>query len=134
MLGLAMMDVLDRRVVAEGHDLDPLQPHNAPGFRPSPVVADAHPNDGVKDAPYFEALVADVEIALFEMLEASIGQMLGMPGQVDLAVASDDPPVALDEDRGVVVPDLALLLGQLGIAEIEAHTQLLRQVEQRPGL
>src|ERR1700730_11062930 len=101
-----MMDVLDRRVVAEGNDLDPLQPHDAPGFRPTPVVADAHPDDGVKDAPYFETLVADIEIALFEMLEGSIGQMFGVPGEVDLAVAPDDPSVALDQNGGVVVPDL----------------------------
>src|SRR5881396_1819075 len=117
MLGLAMMDVLDRRVVAERHDLDPLQPHDAPGFRPTPVIADAHPDNRIISAPHPEALVADIEIALFEMLEGSIRQMLGMAGKVDLAVAPDDPAIALDQDRGVVVPDLAPLLGQLGIAE-----------------
>src|SRR5205814_272904 len=72
--------------------------------------------------------------ALFEMLERGVGQMLGMAGQVDLAVAPDDPPVALDEDRGVVMPLLAPLFGPLGITQIEAHPQLLCQLEQRPGL
>src|SRR5205809_7684545 len=124
MLDHAMIDVLDRRVVAERHDLDPLQPHDAPGFGPAPVVADAHADDSIVSAPYFEALVADLEIALFEMLEGSIGQMLGMPRQVDLAVASDDPPVAFNQDRGVVAVQLALLLGQLGIAEIEADLEI----------
>ena len=47
-----------------------------------------------------------------------------MPGQVDLAVASDDPPVALDQDRRIVVARLALLLGQLGIAEIETDLEV----------
>ena len=43
-------------------------------------------------------------------------------------------PVGTDQDRGVVAPRLALLLGQLGIAEIEADPELLREIEQRPGL
>src|SRR5215469_8895443 len=93
-----MVHVLGRRVVAERDDLDALQPHDAEGFRPAPVVADAHADDGVEGAPHFEALVADIEIALFEMLERRVGQMLGMPRQVNLAIAADDPPVVLYED------------------------------------
>src|SRR5207237_359658 len=108
------------RVVAERHDLDPLQPHDAPGFRPTPVIADAHPDDRIESPPHPESLVANIEIALFEMLEGCLGQMLRMPGKVDLAVAPDDPAVTLDQDRGVVAVQFALLLGQLGIAEIEA--------------
>src|SRR5258707_12377815 len=102
MLGLAIVNVLDRRVVAERHDLDPLQPHHAPGLGPTPVVADAHPDDRIISAPYPEALVADIEIPLFEMLEGRLGQMLGMAGQGDLPIASDDPPVTTDQDRAVV--------------------------------
>ena len=98
MLGLAVMDVFDRRIVAERDDLDPLQPHDAIGLGPAPVVADAHADDRVKGAPDFEAFIADVEVAFFEMLERRVRQMLGMAGQMDLAIAADDPAVALDQD------------------------------------
>src|ERR1700744_6337156 len=95
MLRLAMMDVLDRGVVAERDDLDALQPHDAIGLGPAPVVAAANADDGVIGAPYLEPLVADIEIALFEVLKRRVRQMLGMAGQVDLAIAPDDAPVAL---------------------------------------
>ncbi len=133
MHGFRMVDVLGRRVVAESNDLDPLQPHDAERLRPAPVVADAHADDRVQGAPHLEALVADLEVALFEVLERRIGQMLGMPRQMDLAVSPDDPPVALDQDRGVVTMELALFLRQLGIAEVEADAELPREIKQRPG-
>ena len=60
--------------------------------------------------------------------------MFGMTGQVDFTVATDDPTVALDEDRGVVAVERALLLGQLGITQIEANTELGGEIEERPGL
>ena len=72
-LGLAMVDVRDRRVVAERDDLDPLQPHDTVGLGPAPVVTDAHADDRVIGAPHLEPLVADIEIALFEVLERRIG-------------------------------------------------------------
>ena len=55
--------------------------------------------------------------------------MLGVPGQVDLAVAPDNPAVTPDQDRGVVAAELALLLGQLGIAQIEAETELAGEIK-----
>src|SRR5204862_5138501 len=119
-LGLAVVDIFDRRVVAERDDLYSLQPHDPTGLRPAPVVADAHAHDGVLHAPYPEALVADIEVALFKMLERRLRQMLGMAGQVYLAVAPDDASVGIDQDRGVVMPRLAVFLGQLGIAQVEA--------------
>src|SRR5947207_13891255 len=67
--GFGIMNVLGRRVVAERHDLDPLQSHDAERLGPAPVVADAHPDDRMEGAPYFEAFVADLKVALFEMLE-----------------------------------------------------------------
>src|SRR5689334_9303463 len=134
MLGLAMMDVLDGRVVAERDDLDPLQSHDAVRFGPAPVVADAHTHDRVLHAPDAETFVPDIEIALLQMLERRLREMLGMAGEVDLAVAADDMPGGIDEDRGVVVPRRALLLRQLGITEIEADAELLREIEQRPRL
>src|SRR5216683_928164 len=134
MLGLAGVDVQDRRVVAERDDLDALQPHDAVGLGPAPVVADAHADDRILYAPYPKTLVADVEIALFEVLERRLGEMLGVPRQVDLAVAPDDMPRRIDQDRRVVVARLAVFLGQLGIAEIEADAELPAEVEQWPRL
>src|SRR5207248_976265 len=117
----------------ERDDINPLQPHDAERLGPTPVVADAHADDSVKGAPHPEPLVADLEVALFEMLERRIGQVLRMPREVNLAVAPNDPPVGLDEDRGVVTTDLASLLRQLGIAKIKADPELPRQIEQGQG-
>src|SRR6516225_5192492 len=57
-----------------------------------------------------------------------------MPGQVDLAVAADDAAVALDQDRGIVMPRLAPFLGQLGVAEVKPDVELTREIKQRSGL
>jgi hypothetical protein len=62
------------------------------GTRPG-SVAGAHA-DRVEGAPHSKALVADVEVALFEMPQRRVGQVLGMRGQVDLAVSPDDPASA----------------------------------------
>ena len=66
------------------------------------------------------------------MLERRIGQVLGVARQVDLAVATDNPPFP-DQDRGVVAAGFPLLLGQLGITDIKADAELAGEVEQRPG-
>src|SRR5260370_22849895 len=96
--GLWMMDVLGRGVVAERHDLDPLETHDAERLRPAPIVADAHADDRVECAPDFESLVADIEITLFEMLEWRLRQGRGLPPQLELAIAPDHPPVRLHQD------------------------------------
>src|SRR5215213_10676734 len=70
---------------------------------PAAVVADAHAKDAVEHAPDREAEVAGLEIALFQMLVAALRVVFGMAGQVHLAVAADDRPVATDEDRKSVV-------------------------------
>jgi hypothetical protein len=106
-----------------------LQSHDPIGFGPAPVVADAHADDRILHPPHPKALVADVEIALFEVLERRLGEMLGVPRQVDLAVAPDDMPRRINEDRCVVMARLATFPGQLGIAEIEADAELSREVE-----
>src|SRR5215469_865694 len=129
MLGLAVVDVLDRRVVAERDDLDALQPHDARRFGPAPVIADAHAHDGALHAPHAKPLVADIEVPLLQMLERRMRQMLGMAGEMNLAVAADNAPAGIDEDRRVVMPRLALLLRQLGIAEIEPDAELRREIE-----
>ena len=91
------------------------------------------PDHRVHEAPDFETLVADIEIALFEVLERRLRQVLGMAGQMDLAIAPDDMPGRIDQNRGVVMALLALLLGQFGITEIEPDPEFLREIEERPG-
>jgi hypothetical protein len=107
-----------RRVEAEHHDLDALQPHDAVGLGPAPVVADAHADDAAEHAPDREAEVARLEIALLEMLMGALRVELVMPGQMHLAVLADDGAVAIDQDRGV---EVAPVRGQLGIAEGHRH-------------
>ena len=68
------------------------------------------------------------------MLERPLGLVLGMAGQMDLAVLGDDAAVALDQDRGVEAANAALLAGELGIAETEPHRETLGLVEQRRRL
>src|SRR6516165_6753023 len=70
--GLGMLDVLGWRVVAERHYLDSLQAHDTERLRPAPVVADTHTDDGIEDTPHLEAVVADLEVAFFEMLKGRV--------------------------------------------------------------
>ena len=98
------------RVVAEQHHLDALQPHDAIGLRPAPVIANAHAHVGIHRAPDGEAEIADLEVALLEMLESAPGLVLGMAGQVDLAVLADDLPGPVDQDRRVEAAHLRALV------------------------
>ena len=59
--------------------------------------------------------------------------MLGVAGQVDLAVLADDAATLVDEDRGVVVPCDAVFMGEFGKTQVEADPELTRAVEQRLG-
>ena len=81
MLGFAMVDVLDRRVVAEGDDLDPLQPHDAPGLGPAAIVADAHAHEGAVVTHDGPAEVADLEVAFLQMLERPPWLVFGVAGR-----------------------------------------------------
>ena len=47
-------------------------------------------DDRIIGPPDLEPLIADVEIAFFEMLESSLGIELGVAGQMCLAVFADD--------------------------------------------
>ena len=113
--------VVQGRVVAEQHHLDVLQAHDAVGLGPAPVVADAHAHVAAERLEHREAEIADLEVALLEMLERPLGLVLGMARQMDLAVLADDLAVALDQDRGVEAPDPPVLVGELGVAQAEAH-------------
>lgn len=78
------------RVVAEQHHFDALQTHDAVGFGPAAIVADAHANDAAKGSPHIEAQVAHFEVALFEVLKGAMGFIFGVTRQVDFAVLADD--------------------------------------------
>src|SRR3546814_10609982 len=81
-------------------------------------------------APDREAEVARLEIALLQVLPGTLAVVFGMPRQVYLAVLADDLPGVVDQDRRV---EAVTLLGQLGIAEVEADAEFLGLLEQRPG-
>ena len=63
-----------------------------------------------------QAEVADLEIAFLQMLPGSLRLVLGMSGQMHLAVLADQLSFLVDEDRGVEVMTVG---GELGIAERE---------------
>src|SRR5690606_40306595 len=88
--------VVHRRVVAEQDHLHALQAHHAIGLRPAAVVADAHAEASAEKIPDAETEIARFEIAFLEMLEASVALVLGMTGQVDLAVLGDDSASLVD--------------------------------------
>ncbi len=112
--------VVQRRVVAQHHHLDVLQTHHAISLGPAAVVADAHAHVAAERLEHREAEIADLEVALLEVLERPLGLVLGMARQVDLAVLAGDAAVTLDDDRGIEVARLAAFVDQLGIAEAHA--------------
>ena len=92
------------------------------------------PIEAAHGARHRPAEIADLEIALLEVLEGAPGLVLGMARQVDLAVFQRDRARLVDQDRGVEAARAAVLPRQLGEAEIEADAERLRLVEQRRGL
>ena len=125
---LVPVDVQRRRVVAQHDQLGALQRHHAVGLGPAAVVAQAHADLDVVGFPHAEAQVADFEELLLQVLERRLGLVVGMAGQVDLAVLADDPGLAVHQDGGV---ELAPFRGQLGVAQVEADAEFARGVEQR---
>ena len=123
-----MIDVVRRRVVAERDKLDPLQAHHPVALGPAPVVADHHADHAAERAPDREAQVADLEVALFQVLEWDARAVIGVAGQIDLAVLADDPAVRADQDRGVVAVPRAAFFCELGVAEVEADLELGREL------
>jgi hypothetical protein len=61
-----------------------------------------------------------LEAAIRSGPQRRVGQVLGMPRQMDLAITADDPRLAVDQDRRVVAVELAVFLGQLSRAEVKA--------------
>src|SRR5260221_1105655 len=115
--------IADRRVVAEHDELDALQPHDAIGLGPAPVVADAHAHDAAERPPHREAEIAGLEIALLEMLPRPLGIVLAVARQMDLAIGADDGAAPVDESRAIVAMRRAALDDLLGIAEIEGDAE-----------
>ena len=128
-----MVDVVRWRVIAERDQLDPLQAHHPVALGPAPVVADHHADHAAERTPDRKAQVAYLEVALFEVLERDALAMIGVAGQMDLAILADDLAVRADQDRGVVAVSRAALLRDLGVAEMEADLELGGELEQRPG-
>ena len=123
--------VVQRRVVPQHHHLDVLQAHHAIGLGPAPVVADAHAHVAAERLEHRKAEIADLEVALLQMLERPLGLVLAMAGQVDLAVLAGDAAILFDDDRGVETARPAVLAGELGVAEAHAQAEPLGLVEQR---
>ena len=80
-------------------------------------------------APDRKAEIARLEIALLEMLERARRIVVGVAGQMHLAVLADDPAVAVGQDRGV---EALAVRGELGIAERDGDLVFRRPFEQRP--
>ncbi len=123
-----------RRVVAEHDHLDVLQAHHAVGLGPAPVIADAHAEVAAHRLPHAKAQVADLEVALLQVLEGAPGLVLGVARQVDLAVLAGDLAGAIDQDRRIEAMHRAAALLDLGKAEADADAEALRLVEQRRRL
>ena len=89
-------------------------------------------------ADHREAEIADLEIALLQMLHLAARIVFGVAGQMHLAVFQQDIAVRVDQDRGVE-PALAHLAGLVGlhrlfrVAEMEADAVFARRGEQRRG-
>ena len=121
------------RVVAEHDELRPLEREHPISLGPAPVVADAHPHHAVQGAPGAEAQVADLEVELLEMLKRILRAVVGVAREMDLAVLADDRARLVDEDGGVVAALDAALLDELRVAQVEADTEALGLVKERPG-
>ena len=119
------------RVVAEHHQLDALQAQYPVGFRPAAIVADAHADHSAKPAPGAEAQVADVEVTLLQVLERIARAMVGVAGQMHLAVLAHDAAVLVGDNGSVVVANLIIFMRALGEAEVEPHPAALGFLEQR---
>ncbi len=126
--------VVQRRIVAEQDHLHALQAHHAIGFRPAPVIADAHAHDAAERARHGKSQVADLEIGFLQVLGLAPGLVVGMPRQVHLAILQRDAPRLVDEDRRVEAPYPPVLLRQLRIAQHEADAEPPGLGEQGLGL
>src|SRR5262245_66523069 len=61
-------DTLARCVIAEQDHLGAFERHYPIGLRPTPVIADAQAHDAAEGPPDTEAQIADLEVALLQVL------------------------------------------------------------------
>jgi hypothetical protein len=80
-----------------------------------------------------QAEVADLEVALLEVLERDALAVVGVARQVHLAVLAEGLAVRPDQDRGVVAVRCPGLTRELGVAEVEADAEVPGEIEQRRG-
>jgi hypothetical protein len=118
-----------RRVVAEQDEFDALHAHDPIGLGPAPIVADAHSDIGAECAPDRKAKISWLEIALLQVLKGIVRPVVGMAGQMHLAILADNLRVLVDQDRGVVAACRAVLLGQFGVAQIETDAERFCRLE-----
>src|SRR5215813_202395 len=126
---VAVLRVDRGRVETEHHHLDALQPEHAKSLRPPPVVADAHPEHAVQQAPCRKANIAGLEIALFEMLVTALRIEFIVARQMDLAVLADDDASLVDQYRSVEVMSIRR---EFRIAETHSYGGALRLLKQGP--
>src|SRR5215831_15745743 len=125
----AVLRVDRGRVETEHHHLDALQTEHTKRLRPTPVVADAHPEHAVQHVPRRKAEVAGLEIALFKMLVTALRIKFVVTRQMDLAVLADDGPRFVGQYRGV---EMMSARRDFRVAETYGHGGALL-LEQRPG-
>src|ERR1700691_4656309 len=123
-----------RRVVAEHDHFYALQSHDAISLGPASVIADAHAHDAAQRAPNRQSELARLEVALFQMLEASLRSVIGVAGQVHFAVFADDAARFVDQNGRVEAVFAPALLDQLGIADAEGNAEPLGLFEQADRL
>src|SRR5215467_6527625 len=99
-----MIDVRVGGIESKNHHIDALKAHHAERFRPPAVVANTHADDSVKRPIDLEAAVSNFEVSLLQVLKRQLRPVVGVPGQMDLAVLSNDRSVGRNKNCGVEAP------------------------------
>ena len=121
--------VVHRRVVAAKNHVHALQAEYAVRLWPTPVVADDHAGHTAKSMPGAKTKVAHLEITLLQILEWRLRAMVGMPGQMDLAVFADKLSLGVHQDRGIEAALVPAGHIELAIAEVKTHLQFASFIE-----
>ena len=122
--------MVHRRVVAAENHVDRLQAEHPVGLGPAPVVADQHAGDAAPGAPGAKAQVANLEATFLQVLEWCAWVVVGVAGQVDLAVFADQRTIAIDQDRAVEAARAPATAIEFAITQVKADTQAASFVEQ----
>ena len=125
------MKILGGRIEAQGNQLGPLQGERTKCLRPASVVTDEHAHDRILHAPGAKTQVAHLEVFFFQMLEGGLRFVIGVTGQMNLAVFANDIARRRHQDSGIEATCLAVDLGELGIAQIKADAIATRVIKQR---